>query len=50
LHQPATWFELGAFFSMGAIVYLLALFTLGLNKSEREDLNRAFGKIVGIFQ
>ena len=49
-HPPATWIELGAFFSIGAIVYLLALLTLGLDKFEKKDLNRAFGKIVGIFQ
>jgi O-antigen/teichoic acid export membrane protein len=49
-HPPATWFELGAFFGMGAIVYIAALVTLGLDKSERKDLNRAFGKIVRIFK
>jgi len=43
-HPPAAWVELAAFFSIGAIVYLVALFALGLNKFEREDLRRAFRK------
>ena len=49
-HPPATWFELGAFFSAGALGYILSLFFLGLNKSEREDLKNTFEKITGIFK
>jgi hypothetical protein len=43
-HPPATWIELAAFFSVGAIVYLVALSTLGLNKSEKSDLWRTIRK------
>ena len=45
-HPPTTWFKLAAFFSIGAIVYIVALFILGLNKSEKKDLRRVIGKYV----
>jgi len=47
-HRPTTWFELGAFFSIGSIVYLLALYALGLNKFEKEDLRRAFSNFFSV--
>jgi O-antigen/teichoic acid export membrane protein len=47
-HPPTTWFELGAFFCIGAIPYLVTLFLLGLNKSERQDLRGAVAKLGGI--
>jgi len=43
-HPPTTWFELAAFFSAGALVYLVTLIILVLDKSEKKDLLRAFGK------
>lgn len=49
-HPPTTWFKLAAFFSMGAIVYLMALYILGLDKSERNDLRRVLGKSFAVFQ
>ena len=49
-HAPATWFELGSFFGVGALVYLVSLIFLGLNQSERKDLNQAYEKIMGRFK
>jgi O-antigen/teichoic acid export membrane protein len=49
-HPPTTWFKLTSFFSIGAIVYLVALFILGLDKSEKKDLRRALGKYFAVFQ
>jgi O-antigen/teichoic acid export membrane protein len=47
-HPPTTWFELAAFFSIGAIVYLLVLFFWSLDKSEKNDLRRAFRKYIAM--
>ena len=43
-------FELGTYFSTGAIVYLMALLFLGLDKFERKDLNHAITKFVRYFK
>ena len=45
---PATWFELGAYFSIGAISYLVTLYSLSLNKSERQELRGTIAKLGGI--
>jgi hypothetical protein len=48
-HSPVSWFELGAYFSIGAIAYTVSLFLLCLNKSERQDLRGAVAKLIGIW-
>jgi len=45
---PATWFELGGYFSIGAIAYLVTLFSLSLNKFERQELLGTVAKLGGI--
>jgi O-antigen/teichoic acid export membrane protein len=45
---PVTWFELGAYFSLGAIPYLVTLFSLSLNKLERQELRSAVAKLGGL--